>query len=69
MKQNRLFEIVYLLLDRGKMTAGELAACFEVSPRTIYRDVETLCQSGIPKPVSAPKTLAMSASMLAPLTK
>lgn len=48
MKQSRLFEIVYLLLDRGKMTAGELAARFEVSPRTIYRDVETLSQSGIP---------------------
>ncbi len=48
MKQSRLFEIVYLLLDRGRMTAGELAARFEVSPRTIYRDVETLSQSGIP---------------------
>lgn len=48
MQINRLFEIVYLLLSRKTMTAGELAAHFEVSPRTIHRDVETLAQAGIP---------------------
>lgn len=45
---NRLFEIVYLLLERKQITAKELAQRFEVSTRTIYRDVELLSQSKIP---------------------
>ncbi len=45
---NRLFEIIYLLLEKKTLTARELAELFEVSPRTIYRDVETLSQAGIP---------------------
>lgn len=45
---NRLFEIVYILLERKKVTAKELAQKFEVSTRTIYRDIETLSSSGIP---------------------
>ncbi|MDO5519430.1 MAG: YafY family protein [bacterium] len=48
MKINRLFEIVYLLLDHKTMTAKELADRFEVSPRTIYRDIENLSIAGIP---------------------
>lgn len=48
MQINRLFEIVYLLLDKEQMTAKELAEHFEVSTRTIYRDVEILSGSGIP---------------------
>ncbi|WP_304509649.1 helix-turn-helix transcriptional regulator [Anaerotignum sp.] len=48
MQINRLFEIVYLLLNKGCITAGELAKQFEVSPRTIYRDVELLSSAGIP---------------------
>lgn len=48
MQISRLFETVYLLLDRKHMTAEELAEQFEVSRRTIYRDIETLCQAGIP---------------------
>lgn len=48
MQINRLFEIIYLLLDRKMMTAGQLAEHFEVSTRTIYRDVETLSEAGIP---------------------
>ncbi|MEG0050492.1 MAG: HTH domain-containing protein, partial [Clostridia bacterium] len=35
MQINRLFEMVYILLDKKKVTAGELARRFEVSPRTI----------------------------------
>lgn len=48
MKINRLFEIVYMLLDKERMTAKELANRFEVSTRTIYRDVEDLSTAGIP---------------------
>ncbi|MEG1447763.1 MAG: YafY family protein [Oscillospiraceae bacterium] len=48
MQINRLFEMVYLLLNQESFTAGELARRFEVSPRTIYRDVEVLSSAGIP---------------------
>lgn len=48
MQINRLFEIVYILLDKKTVTARELSQRFEVSPRTIYRDVETLSAAGIP---------------------
>lgn len=48
MQINRLFEMVYLLLDKEQVTAKELAEHFEVSTRTIYRDVEILSGSGIP---------------------
>ena len=45
---NRLFEIVYLLIQKKKITAKELADRFEVSTRTIYRDIETLSMANIP---------------------
>lgn len=48
MQINRLFEMTYLLLNKESVTAGELARHFEVSPRTIYRDVELLSSAGIP---------------------
>lgn len=48
MQSNRMFEIVYLLLNRKSITARELAEHFEVSSRTIYRDVENLSAAGIP---------------------
>ncbi|MEG1516678.1 MAG: HTH domain-containing protein, partial [Clostridia bacterium] len=46
MQINRLFEMVYLLLNKECTTAGTLAQHFEVSPRTIYRDVELLSSAG-----------------------
>ena len=48
MKINRLFEIVYLLMNRKQITANELAVHFEVSKRTILRDIDTLTMAGIP---------------------
>ena len=45
---NRLFEIIYLLIQKKKMTAKELADRFEVSTRTIYRDIEALSSANIP---------------------
>ena len=45
---SRYFEIVYILLEKKKATAGELAAHFEVSERTILRDIEALSMAGIP---------------------
>ncbi|WP_040949800.1 helix-turn-helix transcriptional regulator [Gorillibacterium massiliense] len=48
MQINRLFEIVYILLNKKTVTSKELAERFEVSSRTIYRDVETLSAAGIP---------------------
>lgn len=44
----RQLGIVYLLLSKGSVTAAQLAEHFEVSARTIYRDVEALSLAGIP---------------------
>lgn len=45
---NRLMGIIYLLMNRGMVTAKELAERYEVSVRTIYRDIDVLCMAGIP---------------------
>ncbi|WMT38927.1 YafY family protein [Paenibacillus sp. D2_2] len=47
-KITRLFEIVYILLDKQTVTAKELAEHFEVSTRTIYRDLDILSEANIP---------------------
>lgn len=48
MKESRLFKIVYYILENGRATAPELAKKFEVSVRTIYRDVDVISSAGIP---------------------
>ena len=48
MSESRLFQILYYLLGRGQATACELAEKFEVSTRTIYRDIDKLSSAGIP---------------------
>ncbi len=48
MQESRLFRIVYYLLENGKATAPELAQKFEVSVRTIYRDIDAISSAGIP---------------------
>lgn len=48
MKIERLLSIIMLLLDKQIISANTLAKKFEVSKRTIYRDIETLEYSGFP---------------------
>lgn len=48
MKNNRLFKILYYILENGKVTANELADKYEVSVRTIYRDIDVISSAGIP---------------------
>ncbi|WP_333685506.1 YafY family protein [Enterocloster lavalensis] len=48
MKTDRLVSIIMMLLDKERVSAQELADRFEVSPRTIYRDIETINMAGIP---------------------
>lgn len=48
MQVNRLFEIIYILLEKENVTAKELAEHFGVSVRTIYRDIDVLSRSNIP---------------------
>ncbi len=48
MKESRLFRILYYILEHGRVTAPELAEKFEVSIRTIYRDIDWISRAGIP---------------------
>lgn len=48
LKIDRMIGILSLLLQRERITAPELAAHFEVSRRTISRDIDDLCRAGIP---------------------
>lgn len=48
MKVDRLVSIIMILLDKKRISAQELADMFEVSPRTIYRDIDAINMAGIP---------------------
>ena len=48
MKIERLIGILSILLQQERVTAPELSRRFEVSRRTINRDIEDLCRAGIP---------------------
>ena len=48
MRDSRLFRILYYVLEKGKVTANELSEKFEVSVRTIYRDIDVISSAGIP---------------------
>lgn len=48
MKIDRLIGILSVLLQKKRVTAAELADKFEVSTRTVYRDIEDICKAGIP---------------------
>ena len=46
MSVSRMFEMLYILLERDRVTAAELADRLEVSVRTVYRDAQALCEAG-----------------------
>ena len=48
MKVDRLVSIIMILLEKERVGAQELAEMFEVSPRTIYRDIDAINMAGIP---------------------
>ena len=48
MQISRLFRMLYILLERERVTASELARELEVSVRTVYRDAQALCEAGVP---------------------
>ena len=48
MRIERLFNILLYLLNHQKVTAAQLSEFFQVSKRTIYRDIDTLSSSGVP---------------------
>lgn len=48
MKIDRLIGIITILLQKEKVTISQLAERFEVSCRTIQRDIDNICKAGIP---------------------
>ncbi|MFD3260718.1 helix-turn-helix transcriptional regulator [Paenibacillus lentus] len=48
MKLERLISIIYKLLNHEVLSASMLAEEFQVSQRTIYRDIDAICAAGIP---------------------
>ena len=48
MIESRLLQILFILMEKGSVTAPDLAEIFEVSARTIYRDIDALSAAGIP---------------------
>lgn len=48
MKSGRLFEMLYLLLQRERISAKEFSERLGVSTRTVFRDVEALSMAGVP---------------------
>lgn len=48
MRVNRLLSMLLIISGKGTVTGKELAEHFEVSLRTIYRDIEKICEAGIP---------------------
>ena len=52
---DRLFGILTLLQSKKYVTAEKIAEKFNISIRTVYRDVKALCEQGIPVSFEQPK--------------
>jgi predicted DNA-binding transcriptional regulator YafY len=48
MRVDRLLSMILIITNKGRVTGSELAKHFEVSIRTIYRDIDKICEAGIP---------------------
>lgn len=48
LRVDRLLSIILIISSRGRVTGQELSEHFEVSLRTIYRDIDKICEAGIP---------------------
>jgi predicted DNA-binding transcriptional regulator YafY len=48
MRVDRLLSMILIISNKGRVTGSELAEHFEVSLRTVYRDIDKICESGIP---------------------
>ncbi|MFW5808279.1 MAG: helix-turn-helix transcriptional regulator, partial [Spirochaetota bacterium] len=48
MRIDRMLAITVMLLNRDRISARELAEKFEVSVRTVYRDIDAINMAGIP---------------------
>lgn len=55
MRVDRLLSMLLIISGKGTVTGKELAGHFEVSLRTIYRDIEKICEAGIPVAASSGK--------------
>lgn len=60
MTSENLFELVYILLDKKTVTAGQVAEHFGISTRTVYRWVDALALAGIPVYTSRGKSGGIS---------
>ncbi|KUO73027.1 MAG: transcriptional regulator [Clostridia bacterium BRH_c25] len=48
MRVDRLLSMILIISNKGRVTGNELAEHFEVSLRTVYRDIDKICEAGIP---------------------